>query len=325
MHYKRMRNTLLLVLAIFLFSPGQAQIVDRTKDRAERKTNQRIDRKIDGGIDKGLDAIEGLFKKKKKNDDKEEDVRGEEPAYEERSASEAEANADAQRAMMNLFGGGGDVDVQDSYKFNNRFLLNVKTYEKGDKLENEQHMTMMIHDTGGNFGMEVENEGVKQYMVFDLNTGEMITLISAEGQKMGMTMKLNEDFMSDDESMDSDMKPATFKKTGATKTISGYKCDEYLMEGGDLKSHEKVALWVTEEQDVDWMKAMVKMSSQNKKLNAPDSFRGTYPEGTVIQSVTEDTRSGEKTVMTVEKMEKGNFEISTAGYRFMSMGNMQGN
>ncbi len=297
---------------------ANAQVVDKTKDKAEQKTERRVDQKIDGGIDKGLDAIEGLFKKKNKKEKEPKQQQTEESNVE--VASEGDANQNAMMQM--LMGGGGDVDVQDAYNFRHRFTLNVKTYKR-DKLKEDQNITMLLDDDGGNFGMEVDNEGVTQYIIYDLDSREMVTLISAEGQKMGMTMKLNEDLM--DSATDTDKnKDVTFKKTGNSKEISGYRCDEYLVEGGDMEANERATLWITDKLDADWMKAMMKMSSQNKKIKGPEGLPSGYPDGTVIQAVNEDSKSTEKTVTTVEKIESGKFEISTVGYQFMNLGNMGG-
>lgn len=308
------------IVMLAMVSSSKAQVVDKTKDKTEQKTERRVDQKIDGGIDKGLDAIEGLFKKKDKKEKKETAPQQEqsmEATVQETEDVEANHNPMSQMGM-----GGGDVDVQDSYTFRHRFTLNVKMYKR-DKLKEDENITMLLDEDGGNFGMEVENEGVTQYIIYDLDSREMVTLMNAEGQKMGMTMKLDESLL-DSERVEDHGKPVTFKKTGNSKEISGYRCDEYLVEGGDMDADERATMWMTDKLDADWLKAMMKMSRQNKKIKGPEGFPSGYPDGTVIQAVNEDTQSGEKTVTTVEKMETGKFDISTAGYQFMNMGNFGG-
>ena len=308
--------TLMLAMGSF----ANAQVVDKTKDKAEQKTERRVDQKIDGGIEKGLDAIEGLFKKKEKKEKKEATPQQEQSM--EATVQETDDVEANQNAMMRMLMGGGDVDVQDAYTFRHRFTLNVKTYKR-DKLKEDENITMLLDADGGNFGMEVDNEGVTQYIIYDLESREIVTLIHAEGQKMGMTMKLDPSMWDSDE-VDDPGKPVTFKKTGNSKEISGYRCDEYLVEGGDLEANERATMWMTDKLEADWLKAMMKMSSQNKKIKGPEGFPSGYPDGTVIQAVNEDTKSGEKTVTTVEKMETGKFDISTEGYQFMSMGSFGG-
>lgn len=71
-----MKNILLSVLLISLLIPARAQVID-VKGKVKDKTLERADQHVDEGIDKGLDAVEegvgGLFKKKDKsgNDDEE--------------------------------------------------------------------------------------------------------------------------------------------------------------------------------------------------------------------------------------------------------------
>lgn len=305
-------------------NPSAAQIVDKTKDKAERKSERRVDQKIDDGIDKGLDAIEGLFKKKKKKKDKEERVeeRVEESA-DTRDDSDAEAAQAQQAALMQMMGG-GEADVEDYYDFSHRYLINIQTFNKNDKLKEEQDMVMFIDDDEGNFGMEVDNEGVSQYIIYDLDSGEMLTLMNTDGQKMGMAINLDDEWLEAVRAEDTEtQKELSFTKTGQSKSISGYSCDEYVVEGGDMEPDEHVSIWVTDKLDTDWMDTMMKMTRQNKKIKGA-GVPGGYPDGTVIQSVSEDTKSGEKVVTTVEKVETGDFGISTEGYRFMNMGNMGG-
>lgn len=327
-----MNRVALTALCLLMFSAGAySQIVDKTEEKVKDKSERRVDQKIDDGIDKGLDAIEGLFSKKKKKD-KEQEVDETAASNEESQESSSASAMDESRnnALMSMMGG-GEVDVPDAFHFDHRILLHIENYSGKGNLESDEYVTMFLQEDGQNFGMQVENDGVAQYIIYNIQEGQMLTLINSEGQKMGMSMNLNEEMLasmkeSSEAEADTETSQAAdirFRKTGNSKEISGFQCDEYIVEGEDMEPHEKTTVWMTTETDTDWMKALMKMSQTNKKLLPNQEYPDGYPEGAMIQTIIEDTKSDEKSVTTVDKAElNGDFEISTEGYRFMNMGNV---
>ena len=60
-----MKHVILVLLAIFMVQyTGSTQVWDKV----QRKVKQRKDRKENEAIDKGLDGVEGIFKKKEKEE-----------------------------------------------------------------------------------------------------------------------------------------------------------------------------------------------------------------------------------------------------------------
>ncbi len=305
----------LLSFALFGVNISNAQIVDRTENRAKQKANQRVDQKIDKGLDKGLDAIEGLFGKKKK--DKESETADPE------MVSETEGNVEndaAQSAAMGKIFGGSNVDVQDSYTFDHNILMNIQTFDKKGNPGEPQKMTMYFSDETTHFGMNMEMEGANNFIVYDMETYEMISLIDNGGQKMGITMKLNPDkFVNNDES-DKDHSNISFEKTGRTKTISGYTCEEYKLNDPDGDPNSSTTFWMTNDIDANWIEMMSTIASTNKKMQKDFVLPEDYPKGSMIQIVNASNKNDEKTVTTVEKINKNSHEvINTSGYQMMSL------
>ncbi|HLW06672.1 MAG TPA: hypothetical protein VKY45_03850, partial [Marinilabiliaceae bacterium] len=156
------------ILLLFLFSTTFifGQIIERTENRAKRKANQRVDRKIDQGIDKGLDAVEGLFKKKNK----------EKPARESAEKSPKEAETEQNNNIMSkMFG--GDVDVKDEYLFDHNVLLNIRNFDKKGKESDPMETRLYFSDSESNFGMDVATSEAESFIVYDMETYQMVTLI----------------------------------------------------------------------------------------------------------------------------------------------------
>jgi hypothetical protein len=307
-------------LLFFCVLPTQAQVVEKTEEKTKQKTEQRLDQKIDKGIDNGLDAIEGLFSKKKK---KKEIVEEEAEDNAEYTASENSSN-DAETAATMKIMGGSEVQVQEEYKFDHRFVLLMENFDKKGKLDVSNEMTFLAKEESSVMGIIMNQEGINTSMIYDLDNYEIVTLMNVSGQKMGTTMSIDksqiEGMMSEGDSEDGDMSEMpTFKKTGETKTITGYSCDEYVVENLENSNETKMVYWITDEAEIDWIKSMSNMSSMNKQM--PNIYAGNgYPEdGSVIQMIVEE-KNGERMVMTVKESETKDIVISTKGYTFMNMG-----
>jgi len=176
---------------------------------------------------------------------------------------------------------------------------------------------MLFSESQSYFGMYGTNQGTSFKMVFDYENLQMITMPEAQqgAPSYGMVMSLDEDaFATDNE--DDEASDVKFTETGRTKTINGFSCKEYKLENEDDEDYETF-VWTTMDSDMEWMSFFQTMSEQQKmKMQMPES----YPEGMVVQTVTESTKNQEKTVMTVKNMQKNNNQtLSTSGYKFMSM------
>ena len=307
----------LIFLSTFLLFSGlcTAQKVEETKDRAKQKAENRLDRKIDKGLDSGLDAIEGLFsrKKKKKDDEPEEENQRSEKA----ASNESESAATS--AMMKMLGGGADVDVEDVYGFDQSFDILIETFDKKGRAEEATEMTFLVKTGTSRMGIKTTQEGVYTEMVYDMGSYEIISLVNTDGQKIGTTMTLDKDQIDQGiaDATPEEGEMPSFTKTGKSKTISGYHCDEYLVENNE---DINATYWITTEAEADWVSSMAGMSGVNQGMPSFGSMAGYPEDGAVIQMITSE-KNGEKMIMTVQDINTdGDFSIRTEGYTFMNLG-----
>lgn len=272
-----------------------------TTDRALDKTNRAIDQNVDKGVDKGLDAIEDLIIEKNKS------------------------KLEESNSMF-----GGDAEVEDGYNFDHNMLLNIDTYNKKGKQQDPMDMRMYFSDAKPNFGMQIEMEGSKNFIIYDMETYQVVSLIDNGGQKIGMAMKLNpekiEEKLNKASKDNQDTVEYKFVKTGNSKVISGYNCDEYVMDSTKSDPEWDQSFWVTDELDANWTENMAKMAASNKMMAQKFEIPEGYPEGTIIQIVSESTKNQEKSIMTVQEYNKNQRKsFSTSGYQFMTMPSFGGN
>jgi hypothetical protein len=217
------------------------------------------------------------------------------------------------------------VQLPGEYKFDQRFVILIENFDKKGKPGESNEMTFLSRKESSAMGILMNQEGINTSIIYDLDNYEMITLMNVSGQKMGTTVSIDksqaEGIMSAGDSEEADMtEMPTFKKTGETKTISGYSCDEYIVENLENSDGTKMVYWITEEAEIEWIESMSNMSSINKQM--PNLYTGTgYPEdGSIIQMIVEE-KNGERMVMTLKEAETSKeIIISTKGYTFMNMG-----
>lgn len=322
-----MKYIIITWMALLFSLTVQAQIVtkEEVEERAEEKTEQRVDQKIDQGIDKGLDAVEGLLfgkKKRKKNRNRDQDQeRSQESTTEEESAG----NNFGMQAMSKMFG--GDVEVRDRYDFNAYSDVEVITTDKKGRTE-RMEFRYLFPEEEAYVGMEFTSMGEGEEMppsfsIFDMEEKQMVTLIESGGQKMGVAISLDPETLnaSDwEEQEEWDEEELQFRKTGRTKKILGYTCEEYVMEQEEGKS----TFWVTDETDLHIGMAMGAMSAgsqQGQQQQAQYDLPEDFPQGAMLEMTFEDYEEESTMQMNTLSIEENvPKSVSTEGYTFMSMG-----
>jgi len=302
-----------LLIALCFSLNLSAQVVDKTEEKAKKKANQRVDKKIDKQIDKGLDAIEGLFgnKKKKRKEKNEKGSQNDSPS------------SNQMESVMSMM---GTENIDRTYEFDHNFRLKIENYKK-DKLDSEMIMKMYINEQTSSMGVKLEGAEAEQvdFMVYDMKGQEMLTMMNNDGQKMGMRIVTKDNPGAENDQVDTPN--IRFEKTGNSKSISGFDCDEYkLIYESDTEDENQgdQFFWITDETEADWIKSMTKMATHSPNMPVNYGVPNTYPDGSVIQMVQTMDNEEEKSVVTVLEMNMNDsFSFSTKGYPFMQMPSSQ--
>jgi hypothetical protein len=289
---KHLRTLITLLILMFVLSFNAQGVDERAANRAKNKGNQRVDTRIDQGLDKSMDAIEGIFKKKKKT------TEAETPATETKEAAEeiqgekenvAKSN-EQQAAGSGMFGNMfKKAEWEDSYQFEFRSKAHVTTTDKKNKVE-ENDMEWMLSE--GAFGMVVvdpKGKNPDSKIIFDFEHGSFITLTEDDGEKTGMAIAMDKDQIA--ASIEEGVEEGTvgngsFKKTGKTKTILGYSCSEYTFKDEETEG----SMWMTTEIDVEMNRVFGMMTQGSKnKSTLPEN----YPQGYAMEMNSRDTKRNE--------------------------------
>ena len=222
--------------------------------------------------------------------------------------------------------GGADIKHNDEYSFDGRIYMQMESYEK--KGPGKVDYYIYFSQTNPNAGIEfktVATEGdkstpVASVMISDLeNKCFMILMDRGDGQKTGIIATIPNDSVMKAKTTGtpstgtSDGKSASIVKTGRTRVIAGYNCDEYKITEAGKK--EYALSWLTKELKINadkrnWSKAGLPSyySYPGFENSSMLAFEG-YDENNKLTAKME----------TVEINQHYSHKISAAGYTFIKM------
>ena len=233
-----MKNTYrFLVVAVFfslLPLAVNAQFVNRLKNAAERGISRAIEKKVESEMEKvARRQLDKMFK----------NVYGIDPAD--------SSNSDRiNEIMQSIY---SDVEVAESYDFIGYSIIEFTGVDEKGKPIDPFQLTSYLSADPKLTGMQFKGEESKKSeegtftLIYDFNRNVAITLMVNDGQQMRMAYAYDPEMLSAPvetpiEAGELENESVKFEKTGNTKTILGYECDEYLIE-----TDENTTLyWVTQ-------------------------------------------------------------------------------
>jgi hypothetical protein len=313
------RIVLFGILAIMLSQPANGQrllkkLQEKVQEKVEEKVEERADQKIDEAIDNQLDKIEESI---------------EDEDSETRNAKNAERDRQREDRMQNLMKGigmsGEPVPVADNYSFSHLIEMHIESYdEKGEKESEGEFIThldpgtksMAYQFVSGDMGQP--GQGL---FIIDAENGATIILNEEKGEKTGIVYGMGAFFSSmgqtyEEENNEIFETPEAYlsnpnvTKTGRSKTIAGYKCEEYKYSDEDSDSE----IWITND---------LKMNTQDffSTLFKTSLYSHGMPWGYMMEATTTEKESGEKTFMQVKRVdEKSNVRFSLNEYQVTNLG-----
>jgi len=221
------------------------------------------------------------------------------------------------KVMMNAMGLTGNVEHETEYSFDAHIQMEISEYKKNGKLDNQMLYDSYVHKEDADYAMEFSDDESKSIMIFDTKNSAMLILTNSDGEKTGFATTIDPETMAEEteayeEDSEVDSDPFNYKKTGKTKMILGYSCDEYLMED----EASEVRMWVSEKLGKEMRKEWL-----NNKQTFGAMFSSAYAlNGMVMEYDFLDKEDGDKMVMQVTKIDLNHtHKVSTEGYNIMSM------
>jgi len=164
------------------------------------------------------------------------------------------------------------------------------------------------------YAVQFTNKATNSIILFDTKNSSLLMLTEEGGEKTGVAMGVDPDALSEmtaDQS-ESDKSYAEYK-TGETKTILGYKCDEYqIKEDGTI-----MTIWTSEELGKEVSSEFIAIQGIFGRVFALAS--GTNQM--VLEYIIKDESNGKGSTLKVIRVDlNANNTINVSDYAVMSLG-----
>lgn len=309
------KTVLILTLILFIgqVSNGQS-FLDRMKQKANKKIEKRLEEKLDKAMDKQLDDIENSI----------DSLGAADGATETEDGIQSRLNN-----MMKGIGMSGEpVPIDDSYAFTELVQMHIESFDKSNKKTSEGDFITHLNPDAQSMAYEVVSgdigENQQGLFIIDTKNKAIILLNDTEGEKTGIVYgmggvfgdignQIAEEANDEEEDMpDNIFANPNVTKTGKTKTIAGYKCEQYTYNDEETESE----FWITDElktSSSDFFSALFKTSVYTNGMGW----------GYVMESASKYKNTGDATKMTVTKVDKNshqNFKLSE--YQITNLGTL---
>ena len=204
--------------------------------------------------------------------------------------------------------------------------MHIESFDKNGNKESEGEFITHLNSNTKSMAYQAlskENNSEQGLFIIDAENSATIILSEDNGEKTGIVYGMNAFFKTMGESYSDDEEylaetPETYmanpdvKKTGRTKTIAGYKCEEYIHEDESSKSH----IWITKKLKLnteDFLSAIFKTSIAAHGMGW----------GYMMESTSVDKETGEKSIMKVTRVDKNsNVKFSLSDYEITNLGSI---
>jgi Domain of unknown function (DUF4412) len=294
---------LLMVFILMLPVTSNAQF-----GALRRAINKQIDHKVDSAVNK---SAQDKAKEKEQTD---------------------QNNGGTKATGRGLFGGKIDIKYDDEYKFTGRLYMQMESYDKKEVKKSDFYT--YFNSNTRNAGIEVSttdpkdvNKTMSTVFLYDNDNKCFMMLLGTADSRTGIISTLpsdsamaamgkNQKVSTTEQTKNQDLtpaKPPTITKTGNTRVIAGYKCDEYKVVDAEKEGYSNV-----------WMTKDVNIKADKKywgKAGMPTYYGYPEFEGAVMLAMEGYDKDNNPTMKMETKEINNNYNhsISTVGYTFMKM------
>lgn len=275
---------MLFVLANSSSAQIFGRILDRAADKVSNKIEDKIVEKISDEITKAAfrpvdKAIDEMFRQQYEQDS----IHGE--------ASKTNYSAYLNKILQ-------PVDLPASYTFDVQIYAETKDYD-GDKndmtilMSSTENYLAVITKDGDNESMVVLDAGADIMAMYDLKDKK----VSAFPSMLNLAANTVSDY------------EITVEKTGKTKKVAGYKCEEFLIEDETTFT----TAYVSEDFPASWAKAFAKMFQK-----VSPTTRNQMLDGMALQSESKTKKKNKKSSFDTKKVERQNYVVLNSDYKKVS-------
>jgi len=269
-----------LMILIFLFTlselPAEAQFLNRLKKSIQRGAEEAVlDKAEEESYNQTDKALDKMFENSMKK-----------------------YSVDSNRLFI------AKEELPPKYDFDWNYQLTMNSQDSG------MVMDFYLSEDGNYFGSSSEQMS-EMKMVIDSEQKAMVMYMENDGEKMAMAMKMPEKRPNYEDTVFDDS--FTFKKTGNTKKIMGYHCEEFTGENPEYK----FVTYITQEAKVDFGD-FYKMDRKRLPVGFdPDWLKDGKGLMMEMEMIEKNKKKNKITTIVCTRLEPFNFTLNNGEYQFM--------
>lgn len=291
--------SLYLLLVLLSFNSLEAQLLKKLKKRVQEATEdviaEKAAQKAAQETGKALDSLLEI-----------------DPNY--------QANYQEQLNYM-MSSGSENIPIEDSYSFDTRVTYEFTSMDNNKPSvvnyemwfpENDGYMATKVHTSSN-----TDSKDMPSSMLSILDDKNQAMIIIMEEQKMAQLLSMGKikDIAIEENEIESEITAFnSIKKTGKTKKILGYNCEEFTSQN----ESNKFTFWITKDLEL-FQKNMFFNISKSLGGNTFDDIPESA-QGFMMEMHFENSSNMEKGSMTVIDIEKSEKVIMMNEYQLMSLG-----
>jgi len=222
-----------VILALIIPSYSYCQVGNILKNRINKAINKKVEEKIDTAVNKRV----------------EEAAKTQETSTRQQGNETTETREQGSINIGGLVGKKVTSKYNESYSFNNRMYMVTEIHDGKDVVNMDYNVYW--NDNNLNGGIESKTTGTSEQgeqataitkIVVDGDNKSMIMMTDIGAMRMGFISEIPDESTLPDQP-EAKAPKQVITKTGNTRVVAGYKCDEYMVKETDSKDHG--LLWCT--------------------------------------------------------------------------------
>ena len=297
----KLKSLFLLIIALSFFNlDAQSQLLRKLKKAASDGVSRAVEKTVEKEVEKATQRqLEKTFRNLYGDGDDNGDS-------ESGQGSTDNPSYDFSKVMGSI---NMNVDTESEYSFSGVAVMEIKSTNEKGKEEDPVIFNSFLSDNPNYYGMEFidpdqKNKNEKSVIIMDHKNKATIILVENDEEKSSMAFGMDWGGMMENYSESTDNNPienASFEKTGNTKDILGYTCEEYSMTSEDSEGSYWISKDPIEGLEGFWSKNSPFVTKKMKEQNS--SFYGSFPEGNIMEMTFKDKKEGNSSEMKIVKID----------------------
>jgi len=212
-----------------------------------------------------------------------------------------------------------NVDTESDYSFTGVAVMEIQSTNEKGKEEDPVNFNSFLSENPDYFGMEfvdpdAKDADEKSVIIMDHKNKATVILMENEDEKSSMAFGMDWGGMMDsyaDNAENKTIENPTFEKTGNTKDILGYTCEEYRMNADDAEGIYWISTTPIEGLEGFWSKNSPFVTKKMKEENS--SFYGSFPDGNILEmnfTNKEDQSTSEMKIIEINNNQPAQFKMA---------------